>query len=82
MSAQKDRGLRPTVRNPVLALPAVQKIKRLPTGQRKMLAELLMDIRRDALERANRCWAKHKAPMACYWKAVGVYAGHMARAIR
>lgn len=41
-----------------------------------------MDIRRDAQERAEKCWKKHKAPMAAYWKAVSVYAGHTARLCR
>lgn len=27
-------------------------------------------------------WGRHKAPMALYWKVVGVYAGHIARALR
>lgn len=77
-----SRSLRPDVRNPVLRLPAAQRILMLPEPQRRLLAELLMDLRRDALERADTCWRRHKAPMAVYWKAVGVYAGHIARAIR
>jgi hypothetical protein len=30
---------------------------------------------------ADKCWKKHKAPMACYWKAVSVYANHLARVL-
>jgi hypothetical protein len=41
-----------------------------------------MDLREDALKRAEYCWRKHKAPMALYWKVVGVYAGHLARVMR
>ena len=69
-------------RNPGLGLPSVVRLQRLPRGQRKLLSELLLDIRRDALRRADESWRKHKAPMAAYWKAVGVYAGHISRAIR
>ena len=69
-------------RNPVLGLPSVVRLQRLPRGQRKLLSELLLDIRRDARRRADESWRKHKAPMAAYWKAVGVYAGHISRAIR
>lgn len=45
------------------------------------LKDALLDLRKDALERSKHCWAKHKAPMALYWKVVGVYAGHIARSI-
>jgi hypothetical protein len=46
------------------------------------LRDLLLAIRADAQARAAECWRKHKAPMACYWKAVAVYAGHAARLTR
>lgn len=49
---------------------------------RKALREVLLDLRRDALRRANLQWKRHKAPMAYYWKVVGVYAGHIARELR
>lgn len=53
----------------------------LPPSARLALRTALMDLRADALVRAEYCWRKHKAPMALYWKCVGVYAGHLARAI-
>lgn len=71
-----------TVRNPVLALPGVKRLQALPPFAREGIREVLLDIRRDAHERAEKCWRKHKAPMAAYWKAVAVYAGHLARALR
>jgi hypothetical protein len=70
------------VRNPVLALPATRRLCALPETTRTELRALLMEIRRDAADRAERQWRKHKAPMAAYWKAVAVYAGHTARALR
>lgn len=54
----------------------------LPVGSKLALKAALMALREDALARANHCWAKHKAPMALYWKVVGVYSGHLARAIK
>lgn len=36
---------------------------------------------RATLVRAQHARARHKAPMALYWKVVGVYAGHLARAV-
>lgn len=54
----------------------------LPGDSKATLRLALMDLRRDALEKSKYCWAKHKAPMALYWKVVGVYAGHLARSIK
>jgi hypothetical protein len=75
-----DRSSRRDVRNPVTALAAVQKLRQV--AGKELLIELLLEIRTDALQRADKAWRTHKAPMALYWKAVGVYAGHIARAIR
>lgn len=74
-----SRSLRCDVRNPLLRLPAADRIAALPPDARLALAELLADISIDARARAESCWRKHKAPMAAYWKAVAVYAGHARR---
>lgn len=58
------------------------RFKGLPDDSKWALYHALMDLREDALRRADYCWRKHKAPMALYWKVVGVYAGHLARAVR
>ena len=76
------RSNRPDVRNPLLALPSAEAIRALPDATRAALRALLLDIRRDAQARAETCWKRHKAPMAAYWKAVAVYAGHTARLAR
>jgi hypothetical protein len=76
-----QRSNRAAVRNPVLALPGMVRLQRLPKPAREALAAVLRDIGSDARERAEKCWRTHKAPMAAYWKAVGVYARHIARAI-
>ena len=77
-----DRSARCEVRNPLLALPAARALIRLPPEARVVIALLLEDLARDARVRAEASWAKHKAPMAAYWKAVSVYARHLARVTR
>jgi hypothetical protein len=77
-----DRSLRRDVRNPVLALPAAQRLLEAPADVRQLLRDLLLDLAADARVRAAECWRRHKAPMACYWKAVSVYSGHLARVLR
>lgn len=70
------------VRNPILALPSASEITSLPPSARAALRVVLMDIRRDAKARAEKAWRTNKAPMAAYWKAVSVYAGHISRVCR
>lgn len=73
------RSTRREVRNPLLALPAAQRLVDPEAPWRGELRALLLELRDDARERANKCWRTHKAPMALYWKCVAVYAGHIAR---
>ena len=77
-----SRASNPDVRNPVLALPATGRLLALEPGTKAALRAVLLDIQADARVRAEKCWRTHKAPMAVYWKAVGVYAGHIARVLR
>jgi hypothetical protein len=74
-----SRSLRADVRNPLLQLPAAQRLAELPPEAQAALKALLLEIRNDCRVRADECWRKHKAPMAAYWKATGVYANHMSR---
>lgn len=67
--------------NPVLALPAWDALSALPQEQRRALAALLRDLGADADTRAEKAWRTRKGPMAAYWRAVGVYARHIARAL-
>lgn len=76
------RSNRPEVRNPVLALDSAKAILALPLDQRLALAELLMELSRDARQRAEKAWATRKPPMALYWSATAVVAKHIARALR
>jgi hypothetical protein len=76
------RSLNAAVRNPLVGLPAASRIRHLPDGAREALGELLAQISADARVRAEKCWRTHKAPMAAYWKAVAVYAGHARRLTR
>lgn len=75
------RAARADVRNPILALPAFAKVRALPEPTRAHLRELLSDMADDARARADASWRAHKGPMAVYWKAVAVYAGHIRRAL-
>lgn len=76
-----DRSARLEVRNPILGLPAIAAFRALPPEAKTAVLDLLDDIRRDAIERADMAWRQNKAPMAAYWKAVSVYALHTRRAI-
>lgn len=81
-SRAASRASRADVRNPILALPTAARFASLSPALRAELRALLLDLRRDAQTRAEDCWRRHKAPMAAYWKAVAVYAGHIARVLR
>lgn len=81
-SVVAPRSSKPEVRNPLLALPNAARAADMPPAARDWLLVFLQDIRRDALERASKAWKAHKAPVALYWRIVGVYAGHMARVLR
>lgn len=75
----KARALRA---NPVLGLPALARLAAQPAAVRRDLVAVLHELRQEASGRAETSWRRHKAPMAAYWKAVSVYAGHLARALR
>lgn len=69
------------IHNPLLALPAISELQGLPAASRAALRAVMLDLARDASDRAEACWQRHKGPMAAYWKAVAVYAKHTARAL-
>lgn len=77
-----NRSSRAEVRNPVLALPAMARLRALSSSENKAVEGVLRDLAVAAAERAERAWKKNKGPMAAYWKAVGVYAKHTARALK
>lgn len=65
--------------NPLTRLPAARAIGDLPEPARIALGALLRDLGADAERQAQEAWRRRKAPMAAYWRAVGVYARHAAR---
>jgi len=71
-----------TRRNPVLGLPACGDLARLSPEARTALRRVMLDLSADARRRAEKSWRSHKGPMAAYWKAVAVYARHIAVALR
>lgn len=74
------RSNRAEVRNPLLAMPAVQRIALQPPEAQTMLGEILSEIAQDARSRAQQSWIKNKGPMAAYRKAIVAYAEHLRRA--
>jgi len=77
-----DRSSRREVRNPVLGMPhANLALVELTPAERDRVRCVMLAIRDDARAKAQECWRRHKAPMAVYWKAVGVYANHIARVL-
>lgn len=75
------RSTKAEVRNPILTLPAVARLRALSPEARVALQEILLDIQHDARLRAEKSWRSRKPPVAAYWAACGVYAGHIARTI-
>lgn len=75
------RSAKAEVRNPVLALPSARLILALPPEQRRPLGILLRELAVDADDKAERSWRARKGIMAAYWRAVAIYAKHLARAI-
>ena len=68
--------------NPVLSLPAFERLQALDDLQKAALEAVLRDLGREARALAEHSWRKNKAPMAAYWKCVSVYANHIARSLR
>jgi hypothetical protein len=77
------RSNKAETRNPLLALPAFKRLaEELEPAPRALLIEALGELRRDMAARAETSWRQRKAPMAAYWKACSVYAGHIARVLK
>lgn len=68
-------------RNPVLSLPACKELVMLDPAARAALVAVLRNLSVQAKEQAEKDWRRSKAPMAAYWKAVGTYSWHTARAV-
>jgi hypothetical protein len=71
------RASLPKPRNPVLGLKSFRKFATLHPAALDALADLLEEIHSEAALKAEHCWRTRKAPMAAYWRAVSVYAGHI-----
>jgi len=68
--------------NPLFKLPAARGLMSLGEPERVALGRLMMDLRRQANDEAERAWHRRKGPMACYWRAVSTYARHVAHMLR
>lgn len=76
-----DRSARAETRNPILASPGIDALRALDPAAQAALRLVLLDLQQDARRRADKSWRTHKPPLAAYWSAVGVYAGHIARSL-
>lgn len=70
------------VRNPILALPAAKAIMASDAPWRPILRQLLLELRDDCRARAQKAWITRKPPVAAYWAACGVVAGHIAKVMK
>lgn len=77
-----DRSSRREVRNPLSTLDGVDELMELDPEVRATICRVLKAMKRDAAERAQHCWDRHKAPMATYWKGTSVNVGHFARLLK
>lgn len=78
-----ERSARREVRNPMLAIPEVRSaIAEMSDDDRDRWRRILIAIRNDARDRAEKAWRKHKPPVAAYWAAVGVVCNHLSRVLR
>lgn len=78
MTALKD----PEKINPLMGLPAMAALACMPIWVRATLVQLMAEIKQWAEAKAQHSWKKRKAPLAAYWLACGVYAGHVGRGLR
>jgi len=79
--ARPCRAVRgPKQRNPVLALQQAACLADVPWSERRRLRDQLARIRTDAMQRADLHWPR-SPDEAAYWRAAGVYAGHIRRAL-
>jgi len=76
-AARETGDRRDPRRNPMAALPSVSRLRLLDPGTRSLLRAILLDLRCDARLRAEHSWQSRKPPLAAYWAAVAVYAGHL-----
>lgn len=67
--------------NPVLELPAAQKLAALPLGQRLAIAAVFRELRGAADDLAESSWRRRKGPMTSYWRGVATYSRHLAHAL-
>lgn len=79
---QAERSASAEVRNPLLKLKAANALKALPPEVRAALRGVLLELRAEAHAKAEASWKARKGPMAVYFRAVAVYAGHIARLLR
>lgn len=69
--------------NPILGLPAaMDALGQLDSAQKEGLRHVLLALQDGCRENEANAIRRRKGPMIAYWMAAGVYAGHIARALR
>lgn len=76
------RANRREVRNPILGLEEFKEFLALPDADRQRLARLCYALSAACKANAARDHARNKWWNFLYWKVTGVYARHIARALR
>jgi hypothetical protein len=76
-----DRSSLAEVRNPILALASSKKLLDLSPEAREAMRDLLKELAIVSRDKANKSWAAGKGPIASYWRAVSVYAGHIVKVL-
>lgn len=76
-----NRSNKPEVRNPVVALPEVALMHKLPDEARLALRAVVASFAETAKVQERNALKRGKAPLYYYWHVVNVYAKHIAHAI-
>lgn len=76
------RSNRIEVRNPVIALPAMQELRALEPDIRAKVRALFVQLRTQALAKAEQSMAANKYVMFAYWRCWSVYFNHIGRALK
>ena len=74
-----SRSSRRDVRNPLVKVPEVEsEFRRLPPEAQEAFVRMLRACSAQFRANGNHCWARHKPPMAAYWKEHAVNLRHAA----
>lgn len=70
---------KPETQNPLIALPAAQRIRQMSPEFRREWKQLCLELAGQAAAKGDYNWGKRKYMNAAYWRVVAVYARHASR---